>query len=78
METGSAGASFAALWDAWVGPIHPAVFVIVGSFLHHEIIWLIFNLPYLIIAQYGWCEQYRIVKVPRVSSHFVVVCCVCV
>ena len=44
---------------------HYSDFVIVGigTFVLHEIYWFLFNLPYLLIEDYGLFEEYKIQKV---------------
>lgn len=33
-----------------------------GMFIVHELVWLVCNLPYLLIEEFEWCQDYKIFK----------------
>jgi len=52
----------ASLWSPVVERFSPAVIFIGGMFLAHELIWLLCNLPYVVIEQFDLMPEYKIFK----------------
>lgn len=50
------------LWRPVAESYSPAVIFMAGMFVAHELIWLVCNLPYLLIEHFDLCPQYKIFK----------------
>lgn len=52
-------------WAALASHASPFVLIVPGTWAVHALIWLAFNVPYLLMDRFGWCQQYRLRKRPR-------------
>jgi hypothetical protein len=51
---------FAAAWQS-VTSLYPEwLIVVLGTFLVHQVVWFVLNLPYLLLDRYHLLKQYRI------------------
>ena len=59
--------AIASAWASMEDILSPAGVIAVGTFVVHEIAWLLFNLPYLMFDRFGLFQSQKLSEVRRCS-----------